>query len=161
MKIKAFFLIAFSLCILLINANTGNAKNNNRKLLSLTKSLPAIDKVEIIKLSKSPKEQNAPTEIVGTRFVEGKKAKNIATVWRKLKWDFEGQAACHEPGYEVKFYSKGKLLVNASVCWSCNNVSFITPEGINAQPTFDGYSPVGEALEELFAQEFKDKEKQN
>jgi hypothetical protein len=161
MKVKMFFLVAFSICALFVSTNNCFAQNDKRKFLSSTKRLPAIDKVEIIKLHKSPEEQNAPSDVVGTSFVKGKKAKRIAAVWRKLKWNFEGQAACHEPGYRVKFYSKGKLLVYANVCWSCNNVSFVAPEGINAQPTFDGYSPRGEALEELFAREFRDKEKQN
>ncbi|HYP98417.1 MAG TPA: hypothetical protein VER96_07070 [Polyangiaceae bacterium] len=52
--------------------------------------------------------------------VVGEAAAEIVSRWNDLPAD--GQARCHIPPFGFRFFLRGALLVEASVCWQCNNI---------------------------------------
>jgi hypothetical protein len=111
-----------------------------------TRDLPAVDKVEFLKLTQKDEHWNG--EISDTRTFKGVEAHKIASLWRRQTYT-SSAAACHEPAYGIKFYAHGKLIAYASICWSCNNIFFLTPRSTRTQ-SFQGYNKRGEQLSELF-----------
>jgi hypothetical protein len=98
--------------------------------LPYTKNLPKIDKIIVYKLYWADLEGMDRTkngEILAEKTLRGAKAEEIAALWRKLEYR-PGLSACQEPHYSVAFYSKGRLIVWASVCWACNNIFFSAPK---------------------------------
>jgi hypothetical protein len=118
-----------------------------KEFLPYTRNLPPIDKIELFKLEEKEDEHSA-SKIVDTRVLKGAKAQTIASLWRRQTYT-SSDSACHEPGYAIKFYDRGKLLVYASVCWSCNNMYFIIPN-LHRTQNFAGYDKKGEQLSEIF-----------
>jgi hypothetical protein len=60
--------------------------------------------------------------IISSRIikVEGELAQQVASLWRKLK---PGESArCHMPPFGLRFYFKEKLILQASICWECDNM---------------------------------------
>jgi hypothetical protein len=52
--------------------------------------------------------------------VEGELAQQVASLWRQLK---PGESArCHIPPFGLRFYFKEKLILQASICWQCDNM---------------------------------------
>ena len=41
-------------------------------------------------------------------------------IWNKLPPGEEGR--CHVPPFGLRFFSRGQLLLEASLCWECNNI---------------------------------------
>ena len=87
-------------------------------------SLPPIDAVEAVDLAGLDPDRvseymaaavNAPRVAV-----TGSDAERIACLWRGLP---EGeQMRCHIPPFGLRFYSRRRLICEASVCWECNNI---------------------------------------
>jgi hypothetical protein len=111
-----------------------------------TRDLPAVEKVELLKLTQKNDHWNG--EISDTKTFKGVEAHKIASLWRRQTYT-SSAAACHEPAYGIKFYARGKLIAYASICWSCNNIFFLTPKSTRTQ-SFEGYNKKGEQLSEVF-----------
>jgi hypothetical protein len=121
----------------------------NREAIRYTVRLPAVDKIELEKFN--PTEMRIES-IVATKVLEGKEAQAVAALWRKQ--DYRSiVATCHYPAFGIKFYSNGKLISYASVCWECENIMFLTPK-LSARQGFDGTSKKGKELLEVFTRAF-------
>lgn len=134
--------------------------------LPYTKNLPPVDRVKIIKLYSAQRESDDRSrngQVLADKILPAAGARRIASIWRKLKYR-PGVSACHEPAYAVEFYSKGRLLVNASVCWACSNIFFHVPKlfktsGYENTQNFDADSRLGARLYEIFQNAFAASEK--
>jgi hypothetical protein len=122
------------LCLSFVTV-AGNAqdKPDTKAVSDYTRQLPAVDKVEIQKVSGIERIE----KVEATKVLTGKEALAVATLWREQTYGGTG-AACHEPAYAIKFYSKDKLIVYASVCYGCQNIDFLEPKlrdlvGFNAR----------------------------
>ena len=111
-----------------------------------TRSLPAIDKIELLKLKL--KDDRWDGKITATKVLRGTEAQKVASLWRRQTYT-SSLAACHEPAYAIKFYSGKRLLAYASVCWSCNSIFFIEPN-LHRTQSFAGGDERGEQLSEIF-----------
>ena len=117
------------------------------------KSLPPITSVEILLLDGiQPKAfydvLQAAQEAPRTR-ISGQQAQEIASLWRELPQAM--QARCHVPKFGLRFYSTEEWLLEAAVCWECNNVYGRTPSG-NFHFEFDATSTPAAALLDLVRQ---------
>jgi hypothetical protein len=82
--------------------------------------------------------------------LEGSAADEIASLWRELP---RGESMrCHVPPYRLRFRVKGTVVVEASLCWECNNAY----GSLGTQPihfAFDAEAPVSRRLlERLLAE---------
>lgn len=75
--------------------------------------------------------------------VKGETAQEIARLWRQLPPD--EQMRCHNPPFGLRFYMESKLLVQGSICWSCNNI-WIEENGKRLGYQFDGQHPYSQQL---------------
>jgi hypothetical protein len=92
--------------------------------LRITKKLPVIDKVKIIKVKPG---QLGFEYVISKKKLKGKEAEAFAALWRSQTF-LPDSAMCHTPGFAIKLFSKGELIVYASLCWDCNTIEFFTPE---------------------------------
>lgn len=94
-------------------------------------SLPEIDAVDVLVLDDTMPDK-APSGVTGmyvyilgaadaprVRLV-GTQALQLATLWRRLPPGDD--AACHEPPFGLRFHAGGIIVLQASVCWMCNNI---------------------------------------
>lgn len=137
-----------------LSATFGQSRRfaGQKEYLPYTQNLPQIDKVELLKLTLV--EDRWSGDILAIKILEGASARKVANLWHRQSYT-SGLAACHTPAYAIKFYSKGKLLAYASVCWSCNNIFMITPK-LTITQSFRGYNRKGEQLAEIFESAFTD-----
>jgi hypothetical protein len=87
-------------------------------------SLPPIDAVDVVDLSEVDADRvdgymEAAADAPRVR-VSGPEAERIAALWRELPAGEQGR--CHIPPFGLRFYSGGRLLGRASICWHCNNI---------------------------------------
>jgi len=116
-----------------------------------TRKLPRIDTVELQKIQP---EKMSIGAILGSKTFEGKEAQRIASLWRTQNFR-SYSAICHEPVYGIKFFSKGKLVLYASICWQCNNIILQEPRlKSGGKQGFDGQSKMGRRLLEEFTRIF-------
>lgn len=118
--------------------------------LPYTRRLPHIDKVELLKLKLIEDRWNG--DILATKFLTGTEAQKVASLWRRQTYTLN-ISACHNPAYAIKFYSRGKLLAYASICWSCNDIFMIMP-ALTGTQSFEGGDKKGEQLSEIFTSPF-------
>ena len=117
-----------------------------------TRNLPKIERVELLKLKKRGDLWNG--EIESRKIVTGIEAQTIATLWRRQSYSPDS-AACHFPGYAIKFYAEDQPIVYASLCWECDNIGFIEPAlGLRAE--FEGKGKMGMKLLRIFQEAFPD-----
>lgn len=149
---KARFVMILLLLLFIAPAAVGqsNRFNGQKEYLPYTRRLPPVNKVELLKLKLDGDQWNG--DILDSRVLTGAAARKIAALWRKQTYT-SGLAACHNPAYSIKFYSRGKLLAYASVCWSCNNILMLTPKLTRTQ-SFRGFDSRGEQLSEIFDSAF-------
>jgi hypothetical protein len=121
----------------------------NRDAIPYTLRLPDVDKIELEKFKTDGKFVES---IEATKVLEGDEAKAVAALWRRQDYR-SGAAICHEPAFGIKFYSKGKLISYASLCWQCNNIVFLTPK-LKSKQGFTGDSKRGKELLEVFTRAF-------
>src|SRR4030095_8370124 len=114
--------------------------------------LGAIDRVEVLSIDDGGQDIGP---INGIKTLKGAQAQRVATIWRKQKLVGPSGAACHQPPYAVKFYSGGKVVLHASVCWGCSNISFIVPWR-EYRVKFLADSTNGQLLYETFRKAFGD-----
>jgi hypothetical protein len=117
-----------------------------KEFLPYTRNLPAIDKIELLKLKL--KDDRWDGAIAASKVLIGAEAQKLALLWRRQTYT-SSLAACHEPAYAIKFYSRNRLIAYASVCWSCNSIYFITPD-LHRTQSFAGGDKRGEQLSEIF-----------
>jgi hypothetical protein len=127
-----------------------------REASRYTRQLPAIDKVEIQKVTGNIEIEKFVEKIEATKTLIGNEAQAIATLWREQSYGGTG-AICHSPAYAIKFYAKDHLILYASICYDCQNIGFI-------EPTFDrvlgfgGSGPKGQELLQIFKKAFPEAE---
>lgn len=133
--LPALFITA--LLPLTVNAQYGRVARQFRD------RLPRIDAVELQKLKPADFGFNGTLEI---NTFEGEEAQRIASLWRRQR--FHSMAAfCHEPVFGIKFFSKGKTVMHASICWECNNVLIVEPTlKSNRIQGFSAESKLGQQL---------------
>lgn len=109
--------------------------------------LPAVELVEVVLLrGLAPQHvsdfmreaEHAPRVVVG-----GRDAQRAAELWRALPPG--EQARCHVPSYGLRFFFSGVLVVEASVCWECNNAFGRDPDG-EIHFEFDATAPTAREL---------------
>jgi hypothetical protein len=120
-----------------------------------TKKLSSIGKIELIKL-KVKGDLWDGSSIEGIQIVEGKKAEEIASLWRTQDYEYDA-SACHFPAYAIKFYAKDKVILYATLCWQCNNICFRTPKMKRCQG-FEGKSGKGARLLKVFTDAFSERQ---
>jgi hypothetical protein len=119
MKTKYLFIAVWIVFIISI-AGLGE----KRAPLRLTKKLPPIDKVKMVKVIPS---EIGIKSVVAKKTIKGKEAEVFAALWRSQTFLLYSPE-CHTPGFVVKLFSKGNLIVEASLCWECNTIDFFTPQ---------------------------------
>jgi hypothetical protein len=77
-----------------------------------------------------------------TRLV-GRDAEEIARLWNELPPG--EQARCHVPPFGLRLFSRGVLLLEASLCWDCNNIFGVAGESAFGFE-FDASAPSSTAL---------------
>jgi hypothetical protein len=87
-------------------------------------SLPAVDAVDVVDLSgvdanRVDEYMKAAADAPKIRL-SGAEADRIASLWRALPPG--EQSRCHIPPFGLRFYSGGRLIAQASICWRCDNV---------------------------------------
>jgi hypothetical protein len=144
--------LAAALLLCLMPAALGQSRRylGRKDYLPYTRNLPRVDKVELLKLKL--KDDRWDGDILATKVLRGVDARKVSSLWRRQTYT-SALAACHNPAYAIKFYSQGKLLVYASVCWSCNSIFMITPKSTMTQ-SFRGYDGRGEQLSKVFDSAF-------
>lgn len=158
-NVNGIFACALLLILCVVTGTEARPRRfmGHKEFLPYTRNLPAIDQVELLKLTLKDDHRNGEHwngEIDATKVLRGPEAQKIASLWRGQTYT-PNVSACHEPAYAIKFYAKGKLLVYATVCWSCNNMRFITPE-LNGEQNFAGGDKRGEQLSEVFRLAFSE-----
>ncbi len=144
MKLISRIVFSF-LCLTLIgSAQTRTGDSTSR----YTRQLPAIDKVELQKVSGIERID----KVNATKILTGKEAQAVATLWREQEYGGTG-AACHEPAYAIKFYAKDKAILYVSVCYGCQNIEFLEPTQKN-HLGFGARSKKGQALLQAFQKAF-------
>ena len=126
------------------------ASGLDKKFVGLTTKLPPIDKIE---LQQVEAQELWIKRVLATKTIQGREAQSVARLWRSQKYGGMG-AACHYPVYAIKFYSQGKQIAYASLCWECKNVIFIEPD-LNASLGFAADGPWGRRLLAVFKKAFR------
>jgi len=67
----------------------------------------------------------------------GADCQRVLQLWSDLETD--EQMRCHTPPFGLRFYSRGSLVGEVSVCWECNNI-FGEVLGGRYHRMFNGYS---------------------
>jgi len=88
-------------------------------------TLGPIDAVDVVALDASVTVSSVgefirSTAALGEIRLTGVDAERIAALWRALPPS--DQARCHIPPYGLRFWFSGRKLIDASICWQCNNV---------------------------------------
>ena len=144
MRVTSIFLLAT-----LVLAMTPLCANARNVPLRYTRRLPQIDRVELQKVQSG---ELGIGSILATKIIEGKQAQTFAALWRMQK--FRSMVPdCHQPGFAIKFYARGKLLLYASLCWDCDNIEFLEPR-LGGYQGFNGSSRKGRALLALLQNSF-------
>ena len=68
----------------------------------------------------------------------GTSADHFAAMWRALPAG--QQMRCHGPPFGLRFYARGTLVCQASICWRCNNI-FGDTRSDRLFFAFDGSAP--------------------
>ncbi|MGH9763303.1 MAG: hypothetical protein ACREDR_15075 [Blastocatellia bacterium] len=112
--------------------------------------LTRVDRVELLSIDSRMGEIQKVNE---TKSIDGNTAQPIADVWRAQKLTGWSAAACHEPPFAIKFYSKGKVVLFATICWACSNITFIVPNRRH-WVAFQARSLEGQRLKDIFINAF-------
>jgi hypothetical protein len=87
--------------------------------------LTNVDAVEVVDLEgvrpAPPHDYMAAASKARHVRLDGTDAAAIVTVWNRLPAG--RQARCHVPPFGFRFLEEGDVVVEASVCWRCNNVA--------------------------------------
>lgn len=141
-------LATFLLVLCILSGAVGRTPRfqGRKEFLPYTRNLPVVDKIELLKLKL--KDDRRHGRIAASKVLKGTEAQKLASLWRRQTYT-ASLAACHEPAYAIKFYSRERLIAYASVCWSCNSIYFITPN-LHRTQSFAGGDKRGDQLSEIF-----------
>lgn len=118
--------------------------------------LPEIDSVDVVSLRDTDADQISGymKEAVTAEYfqVVDDLAQQIADLWRQLPPG--EQDRCHYPPFGLRFYNNGKLQLQASLCWECNNI-FGDLNGNTIWYEFDAQHQISQKLLELCKEVFK------
>jgi hypothetical protein len=157
-RLRATTYIVTCLTVILSAASAGAVQkrrfSGNAEARPYTRDMPAVEKVELLKLKKRGDLWDGETE--ASKVVGGAEAQEIAALWRSQTY-LPHSAVCHNPGYAIKFYSGGRLLVYASLCWECDNIGFLTP-ALGKTQGFGGRDKKGRQLLQVFKAAFPEAE---
>ena len=122
--------------------------------------LPAVEKVVILNLGGNLKgamskyvslgqfsiRPASSFPIYATVVVENSEASALSDLWRELP---QGeQMRCHIPPYGLRFYKGGQMIVEASICWQCNNI-WARSDDVDSVYTFDSSARISRRLLEM------------
>jgi hypothetical protein len=153
-KLNARFTFALLLLLSIVPASMAQPRRftGRKEFLPYTRNLPAIDRVELLKLElKDDRWWNGKIE--ASKVLKGTEAQRVASLWRKQTYT-QSDSACYEPGHAIKFYSRRRLLVYATVCFACSTMFFMTPN-LKRTQNFEAGSKLGEQLYEIFRLAFR------
>jgi hypothetical protein len=109
--------------------------------------LPDIDIVEVVDLSGvEPDRVGDYMPVAGNAphvRLTGDSAQHLARLWRLLPPG--GGIRCHLPPFGLRFYKDGEVLLQASLCWQCNNL-YGNVKGESIGCAFDARSDVAQEL---------------
>jgi hypothetical protein len=94
---------------------------------------PEVDRVKIFVIdgrsSVEPQLETAPVLTTSYKWdflilawatLTGENAEIVADLWRNLPES--GSERCHSPRFGLRFYQCEAVLLQASICWECNNI---------------------------------------
>jgi len=149
-RIAACFLSL--LCLAQISQGQTRHFRGHKEIIPYTLKLPAIDKVELLKVKAIEGIWSRIGPVETSKVIEGSEAQKIASLWRAQTFR-SYSSICHNPVYAIRFYSAGRPIVYASLCWMCNNIGFITPQ-FDFTQGFNGESRRGQDLLQIFRRAF-------
>lgn len=101
--------------------------------------LPEVDKVAVLVLGQREDEGESRLYtikdgflIVAEVIIEDANITKIVDLWRQLPQ--HEQDRCHFPPFGLRFFQNNTQLLEASICWECNNI------WINLHDEADGYN---------------------
>ncbi len=147
MKRRQLFYVCSLIIFLFARMGLADKKPSTFKVPSLKN----IDRVELLNIK--TEKGSVITAIIATKLLEGKDAVKVVELWRKQKISPYTSSACHHPPYAIKFYSGNKVIVYASICWDCHDISFIIPES-QQWSEFEVDTPDAQDLRKVFEQAF-------
>ena len=119
-----------------------------KSLLYDPATLGAVDRVDVVGISGDANVGDVydfirSGAVTGEVSLVGADVERMAALWRGLPPG--EQARCHIPPFGLRFWRDGKKLIEASICWECNNVYGY----VGRQPVhfaFDANAPVSVSL---------------
>lgn len=109
-----------------------------------------MDKIELLSIDYG---NGYIEQIKENKTIAGKGVAAVFGIWKKQRLLGESPSACHQPAYALKFYAKGKLVMFATICWSCRNIDFVVPK-FKHWVRFQADSRNGQMLKNLFLETF-------
>ena len=110
---------------------------------------PEVDSVDVLVLGYNKGEKlilpiSDRFDIHSTTHISEKRVVNaIGDLWRNLAPG--EQDRCHIPPYGLRFHQGDTKILEASICWECNNILITLPDGA-AGYSFDGKSESAQKL---------------
>ena len=129
-------------------------------------SLEPVDRVEILRISLRtplkgepiytiPLDERMDCPVLKTVVLTGHEANALAQLWRHQYLHDFYRTMCHEPHHVVRFYRGSHHIVDAVICFTCNNVAlplFPGHELITIDSKHPHYAPFQERIESLVGQ---------
>jgi hypothetical protein len=111
------------------------------------KHLQEIDYVEVVKLG-YVKVNTVSEYMLKAKFadfvrINNETSQQITRLWRNLP--ASEQMRCHNPPFGLRFYKNEILILQASICWECNNI-FGDEIGQSLHYKFDGEHKISKQL---------------
>lgn len=112
-------------------------------------TLPPIDEIELVPLDGKPRPPvsrfHRKRVHTGSVTVSGGAALEIADLWRALPQP-AAVAMCHDPPFALRFFHGDSFILEASLCWACNNAYGFTKAKEGFSFLFDGRAEVSRRL---------------
>lgn len=108
------------------------------------KQMPEFDAVDILTLVQDYDSQSLSFYAIHTvHAIDERVIIAINDLWRRLP--YFGQDRCHFPPYGLRFYQKDAIILEASICWECNNIWIELPDS-KSHYEFNGNSAPAQKL---------------
>jgi hypothetical protein len=79
------------------------------------------------------------------KILQAREAEELGNAFDNLPWDNTPGTRCHTPGYRLERLSDGKVVLDATICFACDNVRYSIPAGKGTH----GFSPSTKASRRL------------
>lgn len=91
-------------------------------------SLPTIDSLDVLVLSFFPsnsehdflRKRDGFPILMSTRVTDSRVVDSVAQLWRDLP--SHEQSRCHTPPFGIRFHMADTVILEASICWHCDNI---------------------------------------